>query len=141
GYISPEYFAEGLFSDKSDVFSLGVVILEIISGRKSSSFWNHECLNLVTYTWELWKNNDPLKLVDPAITVDPCIRSQILKCIHLGLLCVQHYAEDRPTMTILVSMLDVNNTMELPYPKQPGHLQVRPPSSNNEALRSHQENG
>ncbi|KAL2932343.1 Cysteine-rich receptor-like protein kinase 10 [Bienertia sinuspersici] len=92
-------------------------------------------------TWELWKNNDPLKLVDPAITVDPCIRSQILKCIHLGLLCVQHYAEDRPTMTILVSMLDVNNTMELPYPKQPGHLQVRPPSSNNEALRSHQENG
>jgi serine/threonine protein kinase len=42
GYMSPEYAMQGLFSEKSDVFSFGVLLLEIISGRKNTSFYNHE---------------------------------------------------------------------------------------------------
>jgi hypothetical protein len=42
GYMSPEYAMEGLFSEKSDVFSFGVLLLEILSGRKNTSFYNHE---------------------------------------------------------------------------------------------------
>ena len=42
GYMSPEYAMEGHFSEKSDVFSFGVLLLEIVSGKKNSRFWYHE---------------------------------------------------------------------------------------------------
>ena len=42
GYMSPEYAMQGLFSVKSDVFSFGVLILELVSGRKNTSFYNDE---------------------------------------------------------------------------------------------------
>jgi len=42
GHMSPEYAMQGLFSVKSDVFSFGVLILEIVSGRKNTSFYNDE---------------------------------------------------------------------------------------------------
>ena len=47
--MSPEYAMEGLFSEKSDVFSFGVLLLEIISGRKNTSFYNHQALTLLGY--------------------------------------------------------------------------------------------
>lgn len=48
--MSPEYAMEGLFSEKSDVFSFGVMLLEIISGKKNTSFYNHEeAINLLGY--------------------------------------------------------------------------------------------
>jgi len=40
--MSPEYAMRGLFSEKSDVFSFGVLILEIVSGRRNSSFYDNE---------------------------------------------------------------------------------------------------
>ncbi|KAL9384010.1 hypothetical protein Peur_024333 [Populus x canadensis] len=50
GYMSPEYAMEGRFSEKSDVFSFGVLLLEIISGRKNTSFYgNEEALSLLGY--------------------------------------------------------------------------------------------
>lgn len=48
--MAPEYALGGLFSEKSDVFSLGVILLEIVSGRRNSSFNNDEQnLNLSAY--------------------------------------------------------------------------------------------
>ena len=41
GYMSPEYAMQGLFSEKSDVFSFGVLVLEIVSGRRNSSFYDN----------------------------------------------------------------------------------------------------
>ena len=50
GYMSPEYAMHGQFSVKSDVFSFGVLVLEIISGRKNSSFRNGENIeDLLSY--------------------------------------------------------------------------------------------
>lgn len=50
GYMSPEYAMEGRFSGKSDVFSFGVLLLEIISGKKNTSFCHHpEFLTLLGY--------------------------------------------------------------------------------------------
>jgi len=40
--MSPEYAMQGLFSEKSDVFSFGVLLLEIVSGRRNSSFYDEE---------------------------------------------------------------------------------------------------
>ncbi|XP_057248143.1 G-type lectin S-receptor-like serine/threonine-protein kinase At1g11330 [Beta vulgaris subsp. vulgaris] len=120
GYMSPEYAMEGRFSEKSDVFSLGVLLLEMVSGRKNSSFLDHGSLSLLTFAWKLWNENDIFSFIDPTF-IDSCFQNEILKCIQLGLLCVQELPEDRPTISGLISMLDVSHGSEdLPQPKQPG---------------------
>nr|XP_027084399.1 G-type lectin S-receptor-like serine/threonine-protein kinase CES101 [Coffea arabica] len=125
GYMSPEYAMEGTFSIKSDVFSFGVLILEIISGRRNSSFYHFDDrpLNLVGYAWELWKERVALELKDPALG-DGCNITLLLRSIHVGLLCVQESAMDRPTMSEVISMLN-NETLPLPAPKQPAFFTGR----------------
>lgn len=49
GYMSPEYAMEGLFSVKSDVFSFGVLLLEIVSGNKNTGFYQTKSFNLLGY--------------------------------------------------------------------------------------------
>ncbi|KAL8209984.1 hypothetical protein R6Q57_006716 [Mikania cordata] len=117
GYMFPEYAMEGTFSVKSDVFSFGVLILEIVSGRKNSSFSHlDQTTNLVRYAWELWQQGDALELQDPTLA-DTCDIDQLLRTIHVALLCVQENAADRPEMSDVISML-VNETMQLPVPKR-----------------------
>ncbi|KAF5454695.1 hypothetical protein F2P56_024342 [Juglans regia] len=86
GYMPPEYAQRGTFSTKSDVFSFGVLILEIVSGHKNSSFPD----GLLSYAWENWRQGTPLNLVDPTLMVNSTI--QILsRCIHIGLFVVITY--------------------------------------------------
>ncbi|CAE6181252.1 unnamed protein product [Arabidopsis arenosa] len=119
GYMSPEYAMHGQYSMKSDVYSFGVLVLEIISGKKNSSFYQTDgAHDLVSYAWGLWSNGRPLELVDPAI-VDNCQRSEVVRCVHIGLLCVQEDPAERPTLSTIVLML-TSNTMSLPVPRQPG---------------------
>ncbi|CAA7037130.1 unnamed protein product [Microthlaspi erraticum] len=127
GYISPEYAMHGQFSMKSDVYSFGVLVLEIISGKKNSSFYETDDVHddLVTYAWRLWSNGTGLDLVDPII-VDNCQRNEVVRCIHIGLLCVQEDPVDRPTFSTIIVML-TSNTVTLPVPQQPGFfVQSRP---------------
>ncbi|KAF3953443.1 hypothetical protein CMV_021115 [Castanea mollissima] len=72
GYMSPEYAVHGLFSTKSDIFSFGVILLEIVSGRKSTTFCQSDSsLNLLGYAWDLWKDGRCVELMDPTLT-DSC---------------------------------------------------------------------
>ncbi|XP_076949796.1 G-type lectin S-receptor-like serine/threonine-protein kinase At1g67520 [Bidens hawaiensis] len=117
GYMSPEYAMEGTFSEKSDVFSFGVLILEILSGRRNSSFVHlDKTTNLVKYTWELWQQGDALQLQDPTLD-DSCVAHQLLRTVHVALLCVQENAVYRPVMSDVISML-MNETILLPAPKR-----------------------
>ncbi|OMO66736.1 hypothetical protein COLO4_30394 [Corchorus olitorius] len=120
GYMSPEYAFHGLVSVKTDVFSFGVLILEVASGRKNGSCYHSEHpLSLTGYAWQLWNEGKGFKLVDPALEEDESLaQNEILRCIHIGLLCVQDHAIDRPTMSDVVSMLS-NESVLLPPPKQP----------------------
>ncbi|XP_050288374.1 G-type lectin S-receptor-like serine/threonine-protein kinase At1g11330 isoform X2 [Quercus robur] len=118
GYMSPEYAMEGRFSEKSDVFSFGVLLLEIVSGRKNSSFYHDEqSMSLLGHAWKLWKADNILALIDPMIS-EPCYEMEILRCIHVGLLCVQEFAKDRPTTSTVISMLK-SEIVDLPHPKKP----------------------
>nr|XP_048323374.1 G-type lectin S-receptor-like serine/threonine-protein kinase B120 [Ziziphus jujuba var. spinosa] len=70
GYMSPEYAMDGLFSEKSDVFSFGVMLLEILSGKKNSAGFHqtNEYTKLLEYAWNLWKDGRCLELMDPSVT-------------------------------------------------------------------------
>ncbi|XP_052163852.1 receptor-like serine/threonine-protein kinase SD1-8 isoform X1 [Oryza glaberrima] len=120
GYMSPEYAMDGVFSVKSDVFSFGVLLLEIISGRRNRgvySYSNH--LNLLGHAWSLWNEGKSLELADE--TMNGSFDSdEVLKCIRVGLLCVQENPDDRPLMSQVLLMLATTDATTLPTPKQPG---------------------
>eukprot|EP00258_Populus_trichocarpa_P031847 XP_024447866.1 G-type lectin S-receptor-like serine/threonine-protein kinase At4g27290 isoform X1 [Populus trichocarpa] len=123
GYISPEYAIDGLYSPKSDVFSFGVLVLEILSGNRNRGFCHPDHnLNLLGHAWKLFTEGRPLELVSESI-VETCNLSEALRLIHVGLLCVQENPEDRPTMSYVVLML--GNEDALPRPKQPGFYTER----------------
>ncbi|CAL5359519.1 unnamed protein product [Camellia sinensis] len=119
GYMSPEYAIDGLFSMKSDVFSFGVIILEIMSGKRNRMFHhsNHD-LNLLGHAWNLWTEGRAFELLDPMMERSFPM-SKVLRCIQVGLLCVQKCPEDRPMMSSVFLML-VSDSAILPQPKQPG---------------------
>ncbi|MBA0569530.1 hypothetical protein Golob_003251 [Gossypium lobatum] len=141
GYMSPEYAMEGLFSVKSDVYSFGVLLLEIVSGRRNTSFRSSDYTSLIAYVstnatiygvllevlivqaWSLWNEDKAMEMVDPSIR-DSCSTTQVLKCIHIGMLCVQDSAMHRPTMAAVVLMLETE-TPTLPMPKQPTYTSMR----------------
>nr|XP_016460446.1 PREDICTED: G-type lectin S-receptor-like serine/threonine-protein kinase SD1-29 [Nicotiana tabacum] len=118
GYMSPEYAMGGLFSEKSDVYSFGVLVLEIVSGKRNRGFYDHDRhSNLLSYAWQLLTESKALDLMDKTLS---CSFSPVtvLRCIHIGLLCVQDNAADRPSMSSVVLMLS-SSEMDLPQPKQP----------------------
>ncbi|XP_022753210.1 G-type lectin S-receptor-like serine/threonine-protein kinase At4g27290 [Durio zibethinus] len=119
GYMSPEYAVNGKFSAKSDVFSFGVLLLEIISGQKISSFCHPDHHHsLLGHAWMLWNEGRAMELVDACLE-DSIVESRVLRCIQVGLLCVQNLPKDRPTMSSVNFML-ANEEANVPYPKEPG---------------------
>nr|POF09665.1 g-type lectin s-receptor-like serine/threonine-protein kinase [Quercus suber] len=117
GYMAPEYAIDGLFSIKSDVFSFGILLLEILSGKKNrGSFLPSDGLNLVGHAWKLWKEGKPLELIDTCLK-DSCILLEIVRCLRISFLCLQQHPEDRPNMSSVVMML--HGESSLPEPEEP----------------------
>lgn len=148
GYIAPEYASEGRYSLKTDVFSFGVVVLEIISGRKnfimekqgdtvgnlirdvSNCFnglllANSICVGHLTncnifQAWHMWRDGRLHELVDPALC-DEYESPVIMRCTQVALLCAQEDPADRPTMTDVTRVLNSESIL-LSDPKEPTEL-------------------
>ncbi|KAM7461132.1 hypothetical protein LguiA_029253 [Lonicera macranthoides] len=121
GYMSPDYAMHGQFSVKSDVFSFGVLVLEIITGKKNSSFYQSDHgKDLLSHAWKLWDDGTPLELMDPTLAATYS-RNEVIRCIHMSLLCVQEDLDTRPSMATIVLMLS-SYTVSLPLPEQPPFL-------------------
>ncbi|XP_074380182.1 G-type lectin S-receptor-like serine/threonine-protein kinase At4g27290 isoform X2 [Apium graveolens] len=124
GYMPPEYAVDGLFSVKSDVFSFGVLVLEIVSGRRNRGFIHRDHRhNLLGHAWRLHQEGRSIELIEEEIIQDSCYIQEVLRSIHIGLLCVQQSPDDRPNMSSVVLMLGSEG--ELPMPTQPGFFTER----------------
>ncbi|RVW78364.1 G-type lectin S-receptor-like serine/threonine-protein kinase B120 [Vitis vinifera] len=118
GYMALEYAMEGLYSIKSDVYSFGVVLLEIITGRKNAGFHlSGMGPSLLSHAWQSWNEGKGLELMDPLLG-DSCCPDEFLRCYHIGLLCVQEDASDRPTMSSVIVMLK-SESVSLRQPERP----------------------
>ncbi|MCO5547779.1 hypothetical protein L7F22_001231 [Adiantum nelumboides] len=105
GYMAPEYAFRGKLTVKADVYSFGVLVLEIVSGRKNfntKAAENEEFL--IDWAWNLHEQGRLLDLVDPRLKRE-FQEDESLRMIHVALLCVLPEAQMRPTMTRAVSML------------------------------------
>eukprot|EP00258_Populus_trichocarpa_P017240 XP_006377796.2 G-type lectin S-receptor-like serine/threonine-protein kinase At4g27290 [Populus trichocarpa] len=135
GYMSPEYASNGYFSVKSDAFSFGVLVLEIVSGKKNRGFRHLDPnLNLLGHAWMLWIKGTPFELIDEFL-IESCNLSEVLRCIHVALLCVQQRPEDRPNMSAVVLIL--GSEIPLPQPKQPGFFMGENPHEHSTSSNRH----
>ncbi|XP_037473718.1 cysteine-rich receptor-like protein kinase 6 [Triticum dicoccoides] len=118
GYMAPEYVMRGNYSAKSDTFSFGVLVLEIVTGRKNTDSCNsQQSQDLLTTVWEHWTAGTVLEMLDPCMNKS-FSESDALRCIHVGLLCIQGNPTDRPMMSTVAMMLG-SDTFSLPAPSKP----------------------
>ncbi|KAL6842253.1 hypothetical protein ACP4OV_027901 [Aristida adscensionis] len=107
GYMAPEYAYYGHVSTKSDMFSFGVIVLEMVTGRRNSS--TYECVDsvsLLSYVWGKWTTGSTADAVDPSLLGHGRrLDGEVLHCVEVGLLCVQENPEDRPDASAVVTML------------------------------------
>ncbi|TYJ14506.1 hypothetical protein E1A91_A10G123000v1 [Gossypium mustelinum] len=143
GYMVLEYAVHGKFSVKCDIFSLGVLLLETVIGKRNS--WMNdsgEIEHLPSHTWKNWKEGTSENLINPMLRNSSNSKEEIIRCNHIGLLCVQELAAKRPTMASVVLMLNTNS-LSLPLPLQPaflmyGNISEAGLSTSDENLRSNQ---
>ncbi|KAG0457363.1 hypothetical protein HPP92_022520 [Vanilla planifolia] len=106
GYIAPEYVIHGDLTEKVDTYSFGVVVLEIISGQRSSGGSVHEALpqHLLEWAWQLNEEDRLLKLIDKSLNPDEYDLEEVERVITIALLCTQ-VVSLRPTMSEVLVML------------------------------------
>ncbi|KAL6844347.1 hypothetical protein ACP4OV_026020 [Aristida adscensionis] len=104
GYLAPEYAWHGQLTKKADIYSFGVLVLEIVSGRSSSrSLLTDDKILLEKQTWELYEAKRLKELVDTALEDYP--EEEVLRYIKVALFCIQAAAARRPSMPQVVTML------------------------------------
>ncbi|KAK1439618.1 hypothetical protein QVD17_05438 [Tagetes erecta] len=129
GYMSPEYALDGIFSIKSDVFSFGVMVLEIVCGKRNRGFVRTENENnFIEHVWSLYNEGRSMELIDSSC-VESCHPPEVIRSINVGLLCVQNNAGDRPHMSSVILMLVGEGV--LPQPKKPSFfMETELPATN-----------
>ncbi|XP_030529229.1 cysteine-rich receptor-like protein kinase 43 [Rhodamnia argentea] len=112
GYMAPEYVMHGSLSKAADVFSFGVLVLELITGHRNNSFHlDVDAQNMIDWAYKMYKKGKSLEIVDSALA-SSASADQVAMCIQIGLLCTQGDPRNRPTMNRVVVLLS----------KKPGSL-------------------
>ncbi|XP_059647493.1 cysteine-rich receptor-like protein kinase 42 isoform X1 [Cornus florida] len=119
GYMAPEYLVRGQLTEKADVYSFGVLVLEIVCGRKNNAFVE-DSSSLLQTVWKLYKTNRLADSVDARLENDFPAK-EAANVLQIGLLCTQASVSLRPSIAKVVQML-TNKDCELPLPNQPPFL-------------------
>ncbi|XP_025014095.2 probable leucine-rich repeat receptor-like serine/threonine-protein kinase At3g14840 isoform X2 [Ricinus communis] len=108
GYMAPEYAMRGHLTDKADVYSFGIVALEIVSGRSNTSYrlnLKENCVYLLDWALVLKEKGSLLELVDPRMGTN-YNKAEVMTVINVALQCASVSPGVRPAMSSVVSMLE-----------------------------------
>jgi len=104
GYMAPEYWDRGEISTKLDIYSLGILILEIVTGKKNNqSVVNKSGEHFIEDVRKDWTHMSQKASKNPSLGSD-CLQ-QVHRCIEIGLSCVEADKERRPTSGQLLSLI------------------------------------
>eukprot|EP00258_Populus_trichocarpa_P036057 XP_024452076.1 probable LRR receptor-like serine/threonine-protein kinase At1g07650 [Populus trichocarpa] len=110
--MAPEYAMRGYLTDKADVYSFGIVALEIVSGKSNTSHRTKEdTVYLLDWALVLKEKGTLLELVDPQLGQD-YNKEEVITMINVALLCSSVSAAVRPAMSSVVSMLEGNAVVQ-----------------------------
>ncbi|CAN1161544.1 Probable LRR receptor-like serine/threonine-protein kinase At1g56140 [Linum perenne] len=124
GYTAPEYAIRGELSEKADIYSFGVLVLEIICCRKNTDLsLPSEQQYLPEYAWKLYEKNKVNELIDPMLRRHGMVEREVVHVIHIAFLCLQPLANLRPPMSEVVSML--TRKVDAGTPVKPAFLDSR----------------
>ncbi|KAD4586632.1 hypothetical protein E3N88_24233 [Mikania micrantha] len=126
GYMAPEYIVRGQLTEKADVFSFGVVVLEIACGKRNNAFVE-DTGSLLQTVWKLYKEGIVSEAIDPLLKGD-FPQDEALEVLQIGLLCTQASAALRPSMAEVVELLTTkpeNRQNPIRIPHQPPFLNAR----------------
>ncbi|KAG9453970.1 hypothetical protein H6P81_006874 [Aristolochia fimbriata] len=140
GYLAPEYALLGQLTKKADIYSFGVLILEIISGRSSSkAAWGEDMMVLLEWTWKLREEDRLLEIVDPELDGYP--EEEVLRFIKVALFCTQATSQQRPSMKLILEMLSNEIMLDEKTLTAPGVLKTSNRNSRDSGDSSHSSQG
>lgn len=115
GYLAPEYLQYGKATDKTDVFSFGVVVLEVACGKRPIEREGPKMINLVDWVWGLYSEGKIIEAVDKRLNGE-FEEEEMTKLLLLGLSCANPDSAARPTMRRVLQILN-NEAMQFAVPK------------------------
>ncbi|CAL9750543.1 unnamed protein product [Musa acuminata subsp. burmannicoides] len=128
GYMAPEYIAHGQLTEKADVYSFGVLMIEIVTGisnnrSKICEYDSESSEGLLTQAWKHFQSGTVEQLMDPNITLDryadgDAVKEEVMKMFHVGLLCTQEIPTFRPSVSCALQML-LDREKQPPAPTKP----------------------
>ncbi|XP_059450656.1 cold-responsive protein kinase 1-like [Corylus avellana] len=123
GYTAPEYAIHGQLSEKVDIYSFGVVVLEIICGRRISEVKNDPNGEyLLERAWKLYENDKHQELVDETLDPNEYTTEEVRGIIEIALLCIQSSPALRPSMSEVVVLLKSKRSVERQPPSTPAYV-------------------
>ncbi|XP_023915087.1 probable serine/threonine-protein kinase At1g01540 [Quercus suber] len=110
GYVAPEYASTGMLNERSDVYSFGILVMEIITGRNPVDYSRPpEEVNLVEWLKKMVANRNAEGVLDPKLPEKPTSRA-LKRALLVGLRCVDPNAQKRPKMGHVIHMLEAEDS-------------------------------